>query len=322
MKIYPINSDQPFNTTSPFVVEPLQVVRTMFYDAPDGYRWVLEQYTTNGEHCGEEAIWHNATDCCGSEGPEVGANQFDVGVPGTYRFVAIRCDGLDAEEIDLEGTLIVTRDIPDPNGTLAASILSENQMAACPITVSVTETADQIILSVDGTAYPIPKYTDCAGTALSPGDSMASCGDLSGAIAGVNTAVSTTGPITGDGVAVPVGIDFSQMNATDIPAVDPTGNGGTTTQDALDNLQLSIAGITSDDDISSVAISATATGIQVAVTESGTPVTGEISFGDLATALTGDAAFMQSLALALIDPTVAPINELAIGPASLLYVNS
>lgn len=112
------------------------------------------------------------------------------------------------------------------------------------------------------------------------------------------------------------------LDAGDIAATDPTGNGGTTTQAVLDNLQTEIAGITTDDDISAVAIAATATGIEVSVTESGTAVTGEISFGDLATALTGNAAFMQSLALALIDPTSAPINELAIGPASLLYVNS
>lgn len=179
-KIYP-NTDAatPFNITKRFVAPVGAVTRVFLANVPEGYHWVLEEEVSDGASCGEQLLWY-AVDgpCCCQAGPCVDATSYDVVIPGSYRLVAVKCDGSPAEAIDLAGAVLITREIPDPNGAIAAKVLSEAEMACCPEKVTVTDLGNQVVITVDGVPTSIPKFVDCEGDALNPGAELATCSDL------------------------------------------------------------------------------------------------------------------------------------------------
>lgn len=112
------------------------------------------------------------------------------------------------------------------------------------------------------------------------------------------------------------------LEASTQPATDPTNGGAASnTQAVLDNLNAAIAA-SADDDVTAVSLEFTATGLAMTVTEGATSHTDEVTFAELATSLAGNAAFVEAMAIALIDPQATPINELTIGTNNLLFVNS
>jgi hypothetical protein len=158
-----------FNIGRKFEIPTSHVGKLYIENLPAGYQIILEESVLHTSHCGPVQTWHILTDECGeAEGICPCDKSYDLAVPGLYRAVVVKCDGTTPSAAALADLKIYARIIDDPNGVVAENILSKGSHMSCCCNssggsvVTVTSTADSIILVVDGVPTVIPKALSVA----------------------------------------------------------------------------------------------------------------------------------------------------------------